>query len=183
MSLHVPFVRGDITLGAVTADRGSLTDAAAREALRVTTGALSDSYLSRLKAAAWDRVERYCGILFGSRTYSERWSIERLSAVTPGDPWRPSPTGLAWATWTAGSWSTVSTPTVLTPETFELGPGEWRAAGNVGSSMAEPWAAEAVVRVMGWLFETDPAGMANGDVIRRSGAASLLGPHTRRMAT
>lgn len=55
--------------------------------------------------------------------------------------------------------------------------------GNVGMNMVEPWATEAVVRVMGYLFETDPAGMANGDVIRRSGAASLLGPHTRRMAT
>lgn len=182
MSLHLPFVRGDITLGAA-GDRGILTGAAVREALRVTSGAFSDDYLSRLKAAAFDRVERYVGILFGSRTYSERWSIERVSAVTPGDPWRPSPVNVTWAKWSEGNWATVSVPRMLTPEMFELAEGEWRASGNIGASMVQPWATEAVVRVMGYLFETDPAGMANGDVIRRSGAASLLGPHTRRMAT
>lgn len=130
MSLHLPFVRGDITLGAA-GDRSILTGAAVREALRVTSGAFSDDYLARLKAAAFDRVERYVGILFGSRTYSERWSIERVSAVTPGDPWRPSPTVSAWSKWTqAAGWSVVTAPRMLDPETFELAEGEWRATGT-----------------------------------------------------
>lgn len=105
--------------------------------------------------------------------------------MQPGYPWRPLATVSTWAKWTQGNgWQTVSDPPQVTPERWQLDAGEWRAIGMAGASNAPAEVLEGVLRVMGYLFEVDPAApVSMGDVIRRSGAASLFGPHCLRMAT
>lgn len=174
-----------VTLGALAGSRGQVTDAMAREALRVTSEALGDDQLARLRDAAWWRVEHYCGCLYGSRSYAERWTVETAQRVRPGGLWRPAPNVAQWAKWTqAAGWQNVSAPAQVTPELYELAPGEWRATGTIGRTGAPADVIESVLRVMGYLYEVDPGSdRSHGDVVRRSGAASLLGPHCVRQAT
>ena len=160
-----------------------VSDAVLREALRVTSEALSDTMADRLRNAALRRVEHYMGRLYGQRTYLQRWTVLSTLQVRPGDPWQPTAKVTDWAKWTpVGGWAAADAPPSATPELVELGPGEWRAAGTIGADEAPADVIEAMLRVAGYLFEVDPGGQSMGSVMHRSGAAALLGPYVERVA-
>lgn len=185
--MSADFVLGIVTLAeSLTANRAFLSDDEARTALRATAASLPDAELARFKGAAWNRVETYTGRLFGNRAYSERWTLTTASRVLPGAPWRMSSVTVdTWSLWTqADGWQAQTAPVLVTPELYELSAGEWRAQGSIGAATAPAEVTEAVVRIMAYLFDVDPASeMSHGDLVRRSGAASLLGPHCIRGAS
>ena len=164
-----------------------------RTALRVSDDQLDDTAADRLILSAWGHVEHYCGRLVASRSTTLLVEVtERPEVVDPAGWWTPRPTAVdTLESWTAsGGWSDVTADhDPLDPlDRYRLGVGWWRftiTAGEAPGIDGSPLL-EAMHRLAGFLHDTDPSDpvrfSSRSNIIRLSGAASLLGPFCDRAA-
>lgn len=164
-----------------------------RRALRTDADALSDADAAQLDASAFDMIETHTGLLIESRsTVLLLEVVGRAEVVDPAGWWRPRPSAVSSVeSWSASGWSTATVAAEDPLGRYRLGAGWWRLTTTAGLSAAEyaarPALAEAWARIMGYLFESDPAappsrlGVQAG-IIRLCGAVELLKPFCVRRA-
>ena len=168
-------------------ERGTL-----RAALRVSADQLDDIATDRLILAAWGMVENYCGRLVVERSTVLLVEVQgRGDLVDPAGWWTPRPSSIdALESWEAGTWTDVTADHEPADplHRYRLEPGWWRlttTAGAVVDLDGGPLL-EAAHRLAGFLYDTDASNpvrfSSRSNIVRLSGAASLLGAYCTRGA-
>ena len=183
---HEPAALNDSNAPAV-----DLSDAL-RTALRVSADQLDNTAADSLILAAWGAIESYCGRLVVSRSTTLVVEVVgRAELVDPAGWWTPRPSSIdTLESWDSGTWSDVSADhSPADPlDRYRLEAGWWRFTTTAGADPDEQGdpLLEAFHRVAGFLYDTDPSDpvrfSSRSNLIRLSGAASLLGPYCSRGA-
>ena len=166
---------------------------ALRTALRVSEDQLGNPAADSLILAAWGAIESYCGRLVASRSTTLLVEVlDRAELVDPAGWWTPRPSSIdTLESWTAADgWADVSADhSAVDPlDRYRLEVGWWRFTTTAGAETdldGSPLL-EAFHRLAAFLYDTDPADpvrfSSRSNIVRLSGAASLLGPYCTRGA-
>ena len=166
---------------------------ALRTALRVSADQLDNIAADSLILAAWGAIESYCGRLVVSRSTTLLVEVVgRAELVDPAGWWTPRPSSIdTLEHWTApDGWADVSADhSPADPlDRYRLDVGWWRFTTTAGADPdleGDPLL-EAFHRLAGFLYDTDPSEpvrfSSRSNIVRLSGAASLLGPYCSRGA-